>query len=119
MCMWGEQISEREISEPVCERVELACEADLLEGSGWGCRLGVGGGGWGWGSGWGCPKQLVGEAGADLEHVFGEREGKQTTLELRPTRGDMSIERSILARRASSTAPAGDTTLLGFGFGFG
>ena len=42
MCMWGEQISEREISEPVCERVELACEADLLEGSGWGCRLGVG-----------------------------------------------------------------------------
>ena len=81
--------------------------------------LQVGGWGWGGGSGWGCPKQLVGEAGADLEHVFGEREGKQTTLELRPTRGDMSIERSILARRASSTAPAGDTTLLGFGFGFG
>jgi hypothetical protein len=79
----------------------------------------VGGGGGGGGSGWGCPKQLVGEARADLEHVFGEREGKQTTLELRPTRGDMSIERSILARRASSTAPAGDTTLLGFGFGFG
>ena len=30
--MWGEQISEREISEPVCESEELVCEADLVKG---------------------------------------------------------------------------------------
>ena len=74
----------------------------------------MGGGG---ARGWGCPEQRVWEAETDLEQVFGEPGGKQTTLGLMPTRGDMSIERSILARRASSTAPAGDTTLLGFGPG--
>ena len=31
--MWAEHISEREISaEPVCEREELVCEADLVGG---------------------------------------------------------------------------------------